>query len=81
MSLCHCRYDGPLMTKAHRDHHRQWEASQAAVPMTVETTHIEVTDLMVRLDQLVAYAHGGPKPELTPGAQALLVRQAQENRS
>jgi hypothetical protein len=82
VTRCHCRFDGPLLTQEHRDHHRRWEASQTVpVPVTMETTHIEVTELLVWRDQMIAWAYGGPRPELTAGAQALLARQAQENRT
>ena len=29
-------------------------------------------------DEIVAWIHGGPEPKLTPGAQAILARNAQE---
>lgn len=74
---CHCRYPGDLDTPEHRRHHRDWERDLTAHPPTLtEATSIEVTDMLVTLDQLIAHTHGGPRPALTPGAQAVLALHA-----
>ncbi len=80
MTICACRFDGDLTSKAHRDHHRAWEASQPAPP--VPLTPDEVLALLVRLDgfeaRLVTLERAAeiiPLPP-TPGAQAILARAA-----
>lgn len=79
MTRCACRYDGDLTSIEHRRHHRQWEHDRPAQIVTDATT-VEVTDIIVTLDQLIAHAHGGPKPTVTHGAQAILALHAQEKR-
>jgi hypothetical protein len=74
MTTCACAFDGDLTTIDHRRHHRAWERDRTGhtVPEVTEATTVEVTDIMVTLDQLIAHAHGGPPPDLTAGAQAIL---------
>lgn len=84
MSICACRYDGDLETKAHRDHHRAWEDSRPTPPPTV--TADDVLALMVRQDQLEARVvecerRLGVTPlPLSAGAQAILNRSARKAR-
>lgn len=82
MTRCRCEFDGDLTTIEHRRHHRQWERDLTGhtVPEVTEASTVEVTDIMVTLDQLIAHAHGGPLPSVTPGAQAILVLHAQGRR-
>lgn len=84
MSICACRYDGDLTTKAHRDHHRAWENSRPS-PAPVVTSD-DLLAVMVRQDQLEARVVAceraldiTPLPP-TPGAQAILTRAAKEHR-
>jgi len=74
MPKCQCQYQGDLLTDNHRQHHRQWEQTQPTTrhPTTSTTTQIEVTHLIIAIDQLIAAAHGGPTPTLTPGAAAII---------
>jgi hypothetical protein len=74
MPICQCQYRGDLLTQGHRDHHRNWEQTQPTTrhPTTSTTTHIEITQLIIAIDQLTAALHGGPLPPLTPGAQAII---------
>ena len=87
MSTCHCRFDGPLMTKEHRDHHRAWEAERdAAIPTPVGITWDDMLAMMMRQDDLEARLVEcerrlgiTPLPP-TPGAQAILTRTARNRR-
>jgi len=79
VTRCACDFDGDLTTMEHRRHHRAWERDHEP-PLVAEATLVEVTDIMVTLDQLIAHAHGGPLPSVTPGAQAILVLHAQGRR-
>ena len=74
MPICQCQYNGNLLTDGHRQHHRQWEQTQPTTrhPTTSTTTQIEITQLIIAIDQLTAAAHDGPLPPLTPGAQAII---------
>lgn len=75
MTLCKCAYTGPLETPEHRRHHREWErATSNTGTVTTEATQREITDIYITLDQIIAHLHGGPLPELTPGAQGWLTR-------
>lgn len=79
MTICPCgfripaRY-GEQAAIEHRRQHRQWERSDTE-PVVVEARTVEITDVYVTLDKLIAHAHGGPLPAVTPGAQAILARQ------
>ena len=74
MPICQCQYNGDLLTDGHRKHHRNWEQTQPTTihPTTSTTTQIEITQLIIAIDQLTAALHGGPPPPLTPGAQAII---------
>jgi len=74
MPNCQCQYRGDLLTQGHRDHHRNWEQTQLTTrhPTTSATTQIDITQLIIAIDQLTAALHGGPLPPLTPGAQAII---------
>ena len=76
MPQCQCQYTGDLLTDGHRNHHRNWEQTQPTTrhPTTSTTTTIEVTQLIIAIDQLIAAANGGPPPSLTPGAQAIIAK-------
>ena len=76
MPQCQCQYTGDLLTDGHRQHHRNWEQTQPTTrhPTTSTTTTIEVTQLIIAIDQLIAAANGGPRPALTPGAQAIIAK-------
>jgi len=76
MPQCQCQYRGDLLTQGHRDHHRNWEQTQPTTrhPTTSTTTTIEITQLIIAIDQLTAALHGGPLPALTPGAQAIIAK-------
>lgn len=74
MSLCKCEYVGRLDSDEHRRHHRAWERSHTGY-VTTDARTVEITDVYVTLDQIIAALHGGPRPELTPGAQAILARE------
>lgn len=76
MPMCQCQYRGDLLTEKHRTHHRNWEQTQPTTrhPTTSTTTQIEVTQLIIAIDQLTAALHGGPPPPLTPGAQAIIAK-------
>ena len=84
MTICACRFDGDLTSKAHRDHHRAWEDSRPAPP--VQLTPDEVLALLVRLDgfeaRLVTLERDAGITPLPPtrGAQAILARAAKEHR-
>ena len=84
MSICACRFDGDLTSKAHRDHHRVWEDSRPTPPPAVTTD--DVLALMVRLDDLEArQVECERRLGITPlpptrGAQAILARAAKEHR-
>lgn len=79
MTLCKCEYTGELDTADHRRFHREWERTTTGHhrPIATEATHVEVTDIYIALDQIIAHLHGGPKPDLTPGAQGWLTKAAQ----
>lgn len=85
MSICACRFDGDLTSKAHRDHHRAWEGSRPAPPPSLSTD--EVLVMMVRQDDLEARLVECERrlniASLPPtrGAQAILTRAAKEKRS
>lgn len=82
MSICACRFDGDLTSKAHRDHHRAWEDSRPAVPVAL--TGDDLLAITVRLDdfeaRLVTLERDAGITPLPPsrGAQAILTRQAKE---
>ena len=77
MTGCMCEFPGDLTSIDHRRHHREWERTvQGQGTVFTEATSVEVTDLMIRVDQLIAHAHGGPLPELTLGAQGWLAQAA-----
>lgn len=74
---CACAFPGPLDTRAHREHHREWDRNRSQLPLTAGFGH-DVA-VLVALDQLIAHAHGGPLPQMTPGAQAILTRASLED--
>jgi hypothetical protein len=71
---CQCQYTGDLLTQGHRNHHKEWEQTLATTtpPTTSTTTHIEVTHLIIAIDNIIAALHGAPLPALTPGAAAII---------
>ena len=80
MTRCACQFPGRLDSDAHRAHHREWDRTRSAdmLPISAHVGHD--TAVLITLDQLIAHAHGGPKPDMTPGAQAILFRSSQEDR-
>ena len=80
MPLCACQFPGRLDTDAHRAHHRQWDRERSAAKLPVSAHVGHDTAVLITLDQLIAHAHGGPLPDMTPGAQAILARQALDDR-
>jgi hypothetical protein len=77
-----CGYQGADQRSAnHRRHHNEYmhKITGHTERLAAQAGTIEVTDIYITLDQLIAHAHGGPAPELTPGAQALLFRHTQES--
>lgn len=77
---CRCGEPVPVANREnHLRRHAEWERQATRHTATVSKMDtVDVTAIMVTLDQLIAYAHGGPKPVLTMGAQGWLAANARE---